>query len=390
MGKVGVEVRVKSIRLRFTLDSEPMRPTLRDDNGSPMRPTPANIKYAGRLANEIRQKMELGIFSMVEYFPDDGQAGSLTLSRQLDTWFATQRLAPSTLAAYGSAINFWKNAIYASDDVRVLGDKPLRAVTITDLRTALALRPKLSGKTVNNYVSVLHEAFDLALDENLVEKNVAADIARAKWQREPPDPFTREEAEVIIADLLTHYPESVGNMVEWWFFTGVRTGEAFGLRWGNVDLASSNMLIAESIVMGEQRDSTKTGVARNVMLNSRAAAAVQRQRAHSQMAGAHVWLNPYHGGGWTDERAFRRSYWEPTLKRLGIRYRRPYNMRHSYATMLLMAGATPAWCAKQLGHSVEIFLRTYSKWIDGDQNNRELAGLEGWLGSSNPLKGQAQ
>lgn len=50
-----------------------------------------------------------------------------------------------------------------------------------------------------------------------------------------------------------------------------------------------------------------------------------------------------------------------------IRYRRPYNMTHCYATAMLMAGMTPAFCAKQLGHSVEMFLTTYSKWIDEDR-----------------------
>jgi integrase len=51
-------------------------------------------------------------------------------------------------------------------------------------------------------------------------------------------------------------------------------------------------------------------------------------------------------------------------------------MRHTYATTLLMAGANPAWCAKQLGHSIEMFHQHYAKWIDGDQNDRELARLE--------------
>ncbi len=47
--------------------------------------------------------------------------------------------------------------------------------------------------------------------------------------------------------------------------------------------------------------------------------------------------------------------------------------------MMLMAGMRPAFCAKQLGHSVEMFLRTYAKWIDGDQNALEMARLEAAL-----------
>jgi integrase len=66
----------------------------------------------------------------------------------------------------------------------------------------------------------------------------------------------------------------------------------------------------------------------------------------------------------------------PTLKRLGIRYRRPYNCRHTYATALIMANANHKWASLQMGHSVEMFQKTYTKWIDGDQNEAEMAKLE--------------
>jgi integrase len=33
-------------------------------------------------------------------------------------------------------------------------------------------------------------------------------------------------------------------------------------------------------------------------------------------------------------------------------------------------------CAKQLGHSIEMFQRTYSKWLDGEQDDREMDKLE--------------
>ncbi|MBO3031638.1 hypothetical protein J6350_10550 [Burkholderia pseudomallei] len=72
-----------------------------------------------------------------------------------------------------------------------------------------------------------------------------------------------------------------------------------------------------------------------------------------------------------------------------IRYRRPYNMTHCYATAMLMARMTPAFCAKQLGHSVEMFLTTYSKWIDGDQNDLEMA-LERAISSPGPPQMKAK
>ncbi len=54
------------------------------------------------------------------------------------------------------------------------------------------------------------------------------------------------------------------------------------------------------------------------------------------------------------------------------------NIRVLYrcATVMLMAGMNAAFCARQLGHSVEMFHRTYAKWLDGEQNDREMDRLE--------------
>lgn len=53
----------------------------------------------------------------------------------------------------------------------------------------------------------------------------------------------------------------------------------------------------------------------------------------------------------------------PCLKRLGIRWRRQYNTRHTYATVALMAGVPPAYIAAQLGYSVKMLLDRYARWL---------------------------
>ena len=137
---------------------------------------------------------------------------------------------------------------------------------------------------------------------------------------------------------------------------------------------------------GLHKDRTKTNVARAVKLNSRSLQALQRQRQFTRVAGGPAFQDPRYGTPWVDERAFRRSFWTPTLKRLGIRYRRPYNMRHTYATTMLMAGMNSAFCAKQLGHSVEMFHKTYARWLDGAQNDLEMQRLENSIGPALALK----
>lgn len=377
MGGGGVDVRKKSIRVTFTYNGRQERRTLYL-NGAPLPPTLANVRYAERLAAEIKEKIRLGMFSLAEYFPANGEADQiLTVERQLSDWLAAQRIEESTKAGYQSAIKFWSTA---------LPGKAVKTLKLSEILKVIAARPDLSGKTINNYVSVLREALDLAVRDGIIQDNPAKDVPRAKHQKDPPDPFTREESAKIIADAEAHYPGQLHNFIEFWFWTGLRTSEIFALDWNNVDLASGSILIAEANVRGVVKNRTKTNTARTVKLNSRALGAIQRQRAHTQMVGGTVFQDPRYGSAWVDERAFRRSYWTPILKRIGVRYRRPYNMRHSYATAMLMAGMTPAFCAKQLGHSVEMFLRTYSKWLDGDQNDLEMQRLEAALSPSYPQK----
>jgi integrase len=64
------------------------------------------------------------------------------------------------------------------------------------------------------------------------------------------------------------------------------------------------------------------------------------------------------------------------LKALGMRVRRQYNCRHTYATICLMDGMNPAFIAGQLGHSVQMLHSTYAKWIDSTANWHELDRLE--------------
>lgn len=371
MGRGGIDVRAKSIRITFTLDGKQERRTVYV-GGKPLAPSPRNILHAERLAAEIKEKIDLGIFSMAEYFPVSGDAGQpISLEAQLSGWLDAQRIEESTKAGYSSASKFWSDA---------LPDKPVKTLRHSDILKVIAGRPDLSGKTINNYVSVLREALDLAVKDKIIKENPVADVPRAKHQKEPPDPFSRDEVASIIRAVEARHPGQVANMITCWLWTGMRTSEIFALQWTNVDLASGTMLVNRAVVRGTSK-TTKTNLARTVRLNSMALAAIQRQRQHTQMAGGAVFQDPRYGTAWSDERAFRRSFWTPVLKSLGIRYRRPYNMRHSYATAMLMASMTPAFCARQLGHSVDMFLRTYSKWLDGEQNDLEMQRLEAALGS---------
>ncbi|CAB4126089.1 XerC Integrase [uncultured Caudovirales phage] len=368
-GKNGLEVRASSMRVKFTVDGVRHAETLML-NGEPMAPTPANLKYAARLAAEIRQKIAHGTFSLVETFPASGKGPGLTVADHLQTWLDSQRLEESTRRGYNSIRKFWAGQI---------GHIALRSLKVSDILKALATHPEWSGKTVNNKVDVLSCALDLAVLDNAIAANPAKHVPRASHQPAEPDPFTLEEVDLILDHLRAHADEQVVNYVEWKFFSGVRTGESLGLRWGAVDWPAQRMLVSESVVCQVHKKTTKTSRARLVALNSRALAALTRQKKHTYLAGDYVFHDPRSNAPWATENAFCKGYWLRALKATGVRYRPPYNTRHTYATMLLMAGARPAYVAKQMGHSVDVLLKNYARWLDDGHDDIEQRRLESFI-----------
>ncbi|HIQ53228.1 MAG TPA: integrase, partial [Pseudomonas pachastrellae] len=56
--------------------------------------------------------------------------------------------------------------------------------------------------------------------------------------------------------------------------------------------------------------------------------------------------------------------WYPLLRHLGLRKRRPYQTRHTAATLWLAAGESPEWIARQMGHTTtEMLFRVYSRYV---------------------------
>jgi integrase len=73
----------------------------------------------------------------------------------------------------------------------------------------------------------------------------------------------------------------------------------------------------------------------------------------------------------TDKRApipdVKYSYvrWQRTLRRLGIRYRKPYMARHTSVSWKLMIGRNPLLVAKDHGHRLTTMLSVYAAWAEG-------------------------
>lgn len=338
-----------------------------------LEPTPTNYSAAARLRKEISDKIKYKIFNYAEYFPDSPRARqtqSVNFEHVANNWLKTLvGKAPSTINGYKKIINRYL--------LPELGSQLIKDIKFSDLAVLLSSF-NVSAKTRNNILTPIRQIFEMAHIDGDIDINPTVKLKTSKTQKEPPDPLTMDEMESVISYMGKHYPEQIKNYFEFAFFAGMRTSELIALRWQDIDWKTKTIRVQRAKVL-QQIKQTKTYVIRDVELNSRALSALKRQKQHTFLANEWIFLNPNTDKQYTDDRPVRRWAWIPTLKALGIRHRPAYNTRHSCATMMLMAGSNPAWAAKQLGHSIEVFLKTYSKWMDSNDKGKELSKMEKML-----------
>lgn len=342
-------------------------------------PTPANLRYAENLRKEILGKIERGTFALADYFPDSPRVQqdtpSMTIGELLGEWLRVKKpeLQHSTLGSYEQTIGS-----YHFDGVRGMrvGDFGFRELK------QLAAELPANAKTYNNIASLLRQALEYGYRAKIIKEPLHIEVEMRKSQKPGPDPFTLDEVE----HLLTRFrsPEA-RDYFAFAFFSGLRPSEAIALEWAGVDLRAGKVLINQALTRGKIKG-TKTAEARTVELTSRAKQAIDSQRARTQLAGGRVFCNEAGQPFNTTDNPLDR-WWRPTLKASGLRYRDARQTRHTFATLCLTAGITPAWVARQMGHSVEMFYRVYSRWIDGADKGAERRKLDAFIGTQKPKNG---
>ncbi|EEC7638709.1 tyrosine-type recombinase/integrase, partial [Escherichia coli] len=79
-----------------------------------------------------------------------------------------------------------------------------------------------------------------------------------------------------------------------------------------------------------------------------------------------------------------RQMWDAAVKRAGIRHRKSYQSRHTYACWSLTAGANPAFIANQMGHAdAQMVFQVYGKWMS-ENNNAQVTLLNTQLSEFAP------
>lgn len=234
-------------------------------------------------------------------------------------------------------------------------------------------KPGLSNKRINGILAPLRQMLAEAAELYGFASPMAT-MKPLKVRKTDVEPFTLDQVQSLLATVRADYRDYFTVR----FFTGMRTGEVHGLKWKYVDFANRLILVRESFVLGEDEYTKTDGSQRDIQMTQVVYDALTRQKGATGNLGEYVFCN--REGRPLDNKNFTDRVWNPLLRHLDLKPRRPYQMRHTAATLWLASGEAPEWVARQLGHSsTQMLFTVYSRFVpnmtrrDGSAFERLLA-----------------
>jgi integrase len=403
MGRKGTGVTIvsdSSYEIAFTYKGQRCRERVKT------KPCPANTRKLEQFRAAILHAIDKGEFNYAETFPGskhieqfaEKPGDVLTVTRYFETWLDRKKaeVKASTYQGYHS--------ITFGYVIPTWGDLALTDLRRAAIRDALAKidagRPdekKVTNKRLSNIQSCMRSALADAAADEIIETNPLAGYTYSRVERpvegEPEDdvdPFSPDEQRAILAKLR----DGENNLAQFFLWTGLRTSEATALNWSDIDFVGGSVRVRRAITRESKgvAEYPKTDAGRrDVKLLAPALAALNAQKALTFLVEADgpVFVNPTTRERYAGSHQIYRV-WQTALKRAGVRYRRPYQTRHTYASMMLSAGEHPMWVAKQMGHADwTMIARVYGRWMPSADDSSGAKAVEKFAGDAGKFAGKS-
>jgi len=357
------------------------RVSLRLDDGRVRR----RSVYA-RTKTEARERMQELLREVARGLPVPDER--MTVDGYLRQWLRDVEgsVRPLTIAAYRRWL-----LIHVVPEI---GAQPLSRLTPRDVQAMLARKRAqgLSPRSVAHIRTVLRTALQQAVRWGVLARNVAALAEPPRVPDRQVEAMAPEEAAGILRAVAGTRIEGLVTVA---LYIGLRSGEALGLRWADVDLEARVLRVHVAL---QRRDRAfalvepKTARSRRTLgLPGPAVEALRAQRARQaemRLAAGSAWREPvldlvfttatgapFHGPTVTHEL-------QASLARAGLRPRRFHDLRHGCATLLLASGTDIAVVRDILGHStIGLTADTYAGVLPSLQREA-VARLEGLMRST--------
>jgi len=302
---------------------------------------------AERFETEMRRRKQLGELASVK-------KSRVTLDEFAREWwqrYASTELARATQQRYA--------AIWDLHVLPRLGGVQLGQLNpgVIDAFQAELRKDGVGEPTIRKTLALLQAICREAVTWGRIPLNPVKPVRkRAVVRKRVVRPLTPDSVETVRRQLKKPRDKALVSLLA---YAGLRPGEALGLRWG--DIGERTILIERAIAYGEEK-STKTRATRSVRMVKPLKSELAKLRMRNGRPGDDELVFPAHDGQlWheDDYRNWRRRIFEPAAERAGLGRVRPYDLRHSFVSLLIAEGRSIVEVARQAGHSATMALDTY-------------------------------
>jgi integrase len=333
----------------------------------------------GKTRKEVQEKLKIAL--------REQQQGTLVTAQQqkleqfLSDWLEnTQKhsVRPRTYERYEEIVRL--------HIIPVLGRYYLHKLTPQHVQAFYTkkINEGLSAATVASFHNMLHKALDTAVKWNLIARNVCDLVSPPRAKRFEIQPLTLEQVQKLLGVAQGHYMEALFKLA---LVTGMRRGELMGLKWQDINFATSTLQVRRILTRvpskmegkGYVESEPKTQKSRRSLIVAPfALEALEQHRIRQLEAKVKV------GRLWQEhDYVFCTSvgtHLNPTrdmldqlkalLKKAELPEIRFHDLRHSAATLLLSQGVHPKVVQEILGHSnISMTMDVYSHVLPSMQQD---------------------
>ncbi len=231
-------------------------------------------------------------------------------------------------------------------------------------------REGLAPATILTVLTPLKRVFDNAVRRGLLAANPVNGLERHERPRSRHDEMRILNSDEIDA-LLSAAPAKYRTLLATAVFTGLRSGELLGLHWSDIDFAVGVVHVSRQVDKTGRTSSLKTMNAyRDVVLIPGIARLLREHRMRSRHTAPDEYVFARPDGRPMHADSVRRcglhaAVRKAGLDRLGKRWLRFHDLRHTYASILIAQGVNVAFVSRQLGHAtVSTTLNVYVHLFD--------------------------
>lgn len=356
--------------------------------------TKKNIDAAVAKLSIVKTAINMGLYNKdpaafwQEHFPSSKEAQTCNenlLLSDLFTQFEEEReheLSYSMMNKLKTCKNWAKRFKLLDKPVKDITTKHLNKMRQESLKTRKSV-------TVQEYSNMFRQVLKIAITDNIISENPFDNVRKLMnddydVDEEIVSPFSKSELYTLIDAV--HIPQTKA-LIEFLAWTGLRHGEAKALAWEDIDFKNNCLKVKYNLDrQGKLKPPKSPSSVRTVELLPATIKILKEQKEKSfdispysetihyknyrtkQVVRRRIFLSRANQPYKRPELTTNRDHWKKWLAKAGISHKAPYQLRHTYASQLLMVKADVRWLATQMGHADWGYLqKIYGKWIKNEK-----------------------